>query len=479
MKSLRLRIFSYFFLFAVAISVIMAIGTSIFIDDYYYSNKIEQMEKVANNLSKVYAMAESEDEALSVLEMYSYNFEGKISIFDVNSRMLVFKNQRFSYTEGRIIEEIIYGDKLAYVYEIDYPIKGTRTLIFIEQISASKVAMLEIPIGFIEDTTSVVKRFSNMVIIFAGFVALILANFLASGLARPMKELNDLAKHIGTSEFLDRYNGSKYAIQRQDEIGDLGMKLKETSENIVELIADLETELQKERNIELMRRKFIATVSHELQTPMTIILTHIEALEEGIVEEDEILEYYHIIEEESIKVSKMTSDLLQLSQIEAGTLSIKKEKVELDELVRNVYGKFDLVARQMEIDLSYQVEIEKEKGVEVTIDPLRIEQSVMNILQNALKFASSKIIISLTEKEESYILSIYNDGEGINDADLPHLFDSFYKGVTSKKVKGTGLGLSIAAGIFKLHGVSYEVQNLSDGVEFNLNFPKKCERYKL
>ncbi len=445
----------------VIIALVFSVGVNYFIQRYYYGNKIMGMKEVANSINVIYNTSDSEDEALNRIEYLGYIFEGKIQILDTSTNKVVYENKRLQYSEGIIIKEIVYKDQVGLVYETSFPVEGARWLIFIDQLESDKYAALQIPIVAIEDTISTLQAFLNILLIIASVVAVILSIILSTNITRPIKELHRVARNIGNLKFNHYYHGL-----RQDELGELGQELNLISNKLESTINDLCVEIQKEKNIDLMRRRFVAQVSHELQTPISIISSYTEALTDGIVDEDELLEYYQVIEEEADKMSHIIRDLLELSQLEANTLSFEFNEIHLRPFLSTLMERYRRVIEGKNLRFIYTDQCVRD--VVIQGDALRLEQAITNILNNAIKNSDDLITVDVYNEQEVTKITIINSGEPIEANDLTHLFESFYKGKSRNKSVGTGLGLAIASQIFDKHHIIYNVDNLEHGVCFTM-----------
>lgn len=461
MNSLRLRITIYFIGLTLIVGLIFTIGMNNFIDGYYYGKKIESMNHVISDINKMYMVSKSEDEALMNIEYLGYQFEGKISIYDQSTQLVVYDSKRYQYTKGVIIEEITYKGNTAIVYETAYPVEGARWLIYIDQLDNDKLAMLQIPVVAIDEAIAIIQSFFNYLVLIGLFVAIILALFLANNISFPIKQLHKVANSIGNLKFDVEYIGS-----RKDEIGQLGHRLNQISHTLEKNICELTKELEKEKSIDRMRRRFVAQVSHELQTPISIISSYMEALCDGIVDDDEIASYYDVIEDESNKMSQIVKDLLQLSQLEADTIKFKMEAFLFKDYIVKIFERYKHIALRQNIEFTCSIDINPETYFYG--DELRLEQGITNLLSNAFKHSDNYVYVDLTQFNDRIILSIENSGDTIDEVDINHIFESFYKGKTSHKKEGTGLGLSIASKIFAKHKIDYRVYNKKNAVIFEL-----------
>ena len=197
------------------------------------------------------------------------------------------------------------------------------------------------------------------------------------------------------------------------------------------------------------RRKMLADVSHELRTPITVIQGNVEGILDGLYPADE--ERLKSIMEETQVLSRLVDDLRTLALAESGALQLRREPVDLAELIRDAVAGFEAQAKEKEIRLELSLaEIE-----EINIDPQRVREVLMNLVSNALRYTPRDgwLKVGFTESasgdEKNVIIFVEDNGPGIESADLPHVFERFYK---SSDSGGMGLGLSIAKYLVEAHG---------------------------
>lgn len=317
-----------------------------------------------------------------------------------------------------------------------------------------------IPLYSVNEVIDLVESFLLAFFFLMFACALIFAYFFAKGISKPIIELNAIAKDMGEFNFSKKYKGN-----RGDEIGQLGGTLNRISDELENALIDLKAELSKERTLEKMRQRFTATVSHEIQTPLSIIKSHAEALEDQIPESQrERMEYYQIIQEESDKVSEIASDLLNLAQMESGVYRLKKEAIDIQKFFKVLLKPYNKAYPELKINL------ESEGSGMIMIDPKRMEQVFKNIIGNAIKHGKNESIEIKSHVDKNYwTISIYNDGENIAAKELSQIWDYFYKGNSEKQ--GAGLGLAISRGIIKCHNGEINVKNEENGVTFLIEIP--------
>lgn len=197
------------------------------------------------------------------------------------------------------------------------------------------------------------------------------------------------------------------------------------------------------------RRSMLADISHELRTPITVIQGNVEGIMDGLYPADEA-RLKSIIEETQI-LSRLVDDLRTLALAESGALRLKREPTNIAEVIRDAVSGFEAQAKEKDIRISLSLQ----EGEDASIDPQRVREVLMNLLSNAVRYTprDGEINVRLTEagsgEERSVTISVEDNGPGIESADLPHVFDRFYK---SSDSGGMGLGLSIAKYLVEAHG---------------------------
>jgi signal transduction histidine kinase len=197
------------------------------------------------------------------------------------------------------------------------------------------------------------------------------------------------------------------------------------------------------------RRKMLADVSHELRTPITVIQGNVEGILDGLYPADE-MRLKSIMEETQI-LSRLVDDLRTLALAESGALQLRREPTDLAELIRDALAGFDSQAKEKEI----RIELSSAEIEDINIDPQRVREVLMNLISNALRYTPHRGVIKVgfTEAasgaERNAVVFVEDNGPGIESADLPHVFERFYK---SSDSGGMGLGLSIAKYLVEAHG---------------------------
>jgi signal transduction histidine kinase len=301
-----------------------------------------------------------------------------------------------------------------------------------------------------------------VVLVLSMGVSLILAILIAIGFSliftKPLKKMNTMAMKLADNDYSARTD-----IKQTDEIGTL-------AHNLDILAKRLLLSSEESARLEQMRRDFVANVSHELRTPITVIRGSLEALNDGVVtEESKVKEYYGQMLNESKGLQRLVTDLLDLSRLQNMDFHIETAQVYVCDAVS------DAIRSAKSIGEPKNIEFIVEKTTEnctVTGDYDRLRQMFMTILDNAVKFSpqNGKITIKLSYNNGLNI-SIKDQGAGIEEEDLPYIFDRFYKTKSVENTNGTGLGLAIANQIAIRHDAQIQVlSQKGEGSEFIIIF---------
>lgn len=235
---------------------------------------------------------------------------------------------------------------------------------------------------------------------------------------------------------------------------------------------------QSER-LEQTRREYVANVSHEMRTPLTALRGLIEPLRDGMVRDEEArMRYYNIMMRETMRLSRLINDLMELSRLQSGQLSLKLERVHLEPMLEDLAEKYRSKAEDSE--LQFSVEMPEHLPTVLGNDD-RIEQVLVILLDNAMKYTPSQnaqgepgwVRLEAEETANYVRLRVRDNGLGISESDLPHIFERFYKVDKAHSGMGSGLGLSIAREIVQRMGQSLTVDSeLGKGSVFTLTVQK-------
>jgi len=336
------------------------------------------------------------------------------------------------------------------------------------QMNNEDTLIIRQPLAPIAESVTVASQFIVLTGMLSIVTGCIWAFFFAKKFSLPILELNRIAQSMSQLNF-----SQKCTMNRSDELGELGENINHLSDQLDTAISELNqkntqlmADVEKERKLDKMRKDFVSSVSHELKTPLSLILGYAEGLKENIAQDENSKNYYCcVIMDEAEKMDKLVKDLLNLSQIESGFYQLKKSDFDLSTLLSDMALKYLSILAEKGIILKID-----NKACWVNGDILRIEQVLLNLLNNAIDHAefTKTIKIFVQNMNDCNRVFVYNSGRQIPDENLDKIWTSFYK-VDKARTRDQGrygLGLSIVRAIQELHGYPYGVENTDDGVIF-------------
>jgi two-component system, OmpR family, sensor histidine kinase ResE len=237
-------------------------------------------------------------------------------------------------------------------------------------------------------------------------------------------------------------------------------------------------DMTEERRLDKLRKDFIANVSHELRTPIAMLQGYSEAIVDDIAgSEEEKKEIARIIYDESLRMGRLVNDLLDLARMEAGHITLNKERTDLPGFLERVTNKFQGLAKEKNIVLSFNGQVSGKGVHDMYIDPDRLEQVLTNLIDNALRHTPEKGSVSVDYKpsKTGILVEVSDSGSGIPEEDLPFVFERFYKAdkARTRGKSGTGLGLAIARNIIEAHNGQIGVHSkVEQGTTFSFFLPQ-------
>lgn len=284
--------------------------------------------------------------------------------------------------------------------------------------------------------------------------ALISVYMISDKIITPLKEMSRAAKSFASGKF-----DVRVPVRGRDEVAELATGFNSMAASLA--------------NLEDMRRTFLANVSHDLRTPMTTISGFIDGIIDGAIPPEKHEYYLGIIRTEIRRLSRLVISLLDITRIQAGERKFNKTAFDICEMARLILISFEQKLEEKKLDVEF--ECAKDKMI-VYADRDAIYQILYNICDNAVKFSreGGKYKISILAKERKVYVSVFNEGIGIPENELPFVFERFYKSDKSRGLDktGVGLGLYIAKTIIAAHDEEIWVKSVyGQNCEFVFTLP--------
>lgn len=225
--------------------------------------------------------------------------------------------------------------------------------------------------------------------------------------------------------------------------------------------------------LEIVRQEFLSNISHELRTPLTSIIAFVETLEDGGIDDVENnRRFLDVIRRNAERMHTLIADILELSLIESGRVTVDIRETRIHSAASDVLTALSAKAHEREIILENKVP----EGVTVMADPVRIEQMLTNLVDNAIKFnrRGGTVTVGFEQTDSKNVISVVDTGEGILPEHAERIFERFYRAdrARSREIGGTGLGLAIVKHLARLHGGEVSLNSiLGSGTTFRIELP--------
>lgn len=459
MRNIRIayRFFFYFIIFAALLVLGVWLLQSQIMPSFYYHRQVRRINSEITELDALIGALDMNQTTINLIQDFEARTTSHITVYAQNGHVLYdfqgaenLRSADLAQLSSGAIERLTYDGAMAYLQ--------------IYVLHETYIYRFEIPFQNLSEVVAIINALYGYVVIIALLLALLLAFLFSRQISRPLVRLNDIARQMSKLDF-----DIRWIDDRDDEIGQLGETLNTLTTELGNAFAQLERELEHSKELERLRKSFVSNVSHELQTPLAVILGITEAIEDQLAKTpDEQKRYLEMLRTETRKMSGLAHDMLDLSQLESGRFTVSKKPFDYHDLLEQVTAKF----RHMKSEGKQNLVLEIDPDVKtVNADEIRIGQVLDNLLQNAYQHAPLSSTITLKAWCEAGYLhtSITNEGPLIEARDIDHIFDSFYKG--EHKKGGTGLGLAIVKQIVLLHQGSYQAENIGKGVKFTFSMP--------
>lgn len=465
----------------------------LFFEDFYLNKKIKDMTKEAIKFSNMYSYDISDQNRLTeALFRFEQNTNSKIAIFSTDGNLkylLNYNNSDDFQTLTSFCKELI-DDK--YLINKVLTTGKSQTSVFENAFSNSTKIGILTPMSLNQKNDSIIVTVSSMqpineatdvirefyFYLFLGFslIGIFLSSVYANLISKPLVNINKVAKRMSAMDFTVKCEETT----SDDEIGNLANTLNFLSSTLENALEDLkhknkklEEDIEKERKLEEMRKDFVASVSHDLKTPIGIIEGYAEGLKDGIATGKDALIYLETIIDESHKMNKLVTNMLELSKLESGNLELIIERFNILRLIQKIIKSFKLEFESKNIILELNTNLEY---CYILGDVFQLEQVITNLLSNALKYTpnGNKVIVDIDSDDEIVTISVENKGAYIPEEEIDNLYNKFYRidKVRNSSNNSNGLGLAIVKRILKLHESSYSLFNTEDGVKFEFTLKK-------
>ncbi len=443
--SLRIELIIFLLIFVLSILGLIYFFQTTFLDSFYKESKINVLENIASEVQ----LSIENDDLDDYMDQITISNEVCVRVVSNNSKYnnvgaCSLKNLDFN-TINDIAKQTSDngGDKLfdlfryhvnseseldIYIYSKLFDINDETVMVL--------VSTMITPIGA---TISTIKSQYVIIVGIVVVMTIILALILSHFIIKPIKKINDESKNLAKGE----YDKSKVNFKIK-EFDELNNTLDKANEDI--------------SKADKAKKELLANVSHDLRTPLTMIVGYGEMIRDLPEENNE--SNINVIIDEAKRLSTLVDDLLDISRIENDNIKLNKKEVSLNDLLTNTYHQYEKYCEAQNVKLELKLSEDKI----VSIDEARIKQVLYNFINNALNYNDKDnqlIILGSEIIDNKTRVYVYDNGEGISDKDINNIWDRYYKvdKLHKRSHIGSGIGLALSKQLLEAHNIKYGVES--------------------
>jgi two-component system sensor histidine kinase BaeS len=301
---------------------------------------------------------------------------------------------------------------------------------FMDLMKHYQISPTEIHHMFLDSVHQYLLLASVVALVLAGVVSYLLTQWML----RPLHQMSQTIQRMSEGD-----RAARAATSSGDELGDLAHAFNQMADHL--------------EQIEHLRQNMVIDVAHELRTPLTNVRGYIEGLRDQVVAADEAT--LSVLEKEVMRLVVLVEDLLTLARADAAELDLRRQPMDLHELIRDVVHQFEpqLRARGLRLELAFP---DGSDPLAVKADRQKLAAVIRNVLANAVRYSRDGTTVSIetAKQPDGLLTSITNHGDPIDAGDLPYIFERFYRGEKSRSRDsgGAGIGLAIVKRLIEAHG---------------------------
>ena len=462
-KSIKFKTFMYFVLFAGFLMLLLWTLQVLFLNNFYGIMKSNQTQTVAQELRESFRTNSEPDFMDDVNDLSrSYDLEIFVVYYTDSTPMLVYTPTGEGVSQGYVRSiHTMYSDIIQSGGQDAQLSPGTISKKLFayatvlnpddcgENFEDASVLYIFSPLRPVTSTVRIMTNILIYVTLISLILAFILSFYLSGRITRPIRKITSSAERLAHGEYGIVFKGGHYT-----EIN-----------NLADTLTSASIELEKS---DMLQKDLIANVSHDLRTPLTMIRSYAEMIRDisgdNPVKRDQHLQ---VIIDESHRLNDLVEDLLTVSRLQSGKLTIEPAEFNITDAVRSIVSTYHV----LEVEEGFHFNVDCAADYIVLGDEEKLKQVISNLVTNAMKFCGDdkEINISVSRKGRSVRVSVADHGPGIAQEDLEHIWERYYRSSsnTVRTKEGSGLGLSIVKEILTLHKADFGVDStLGEGSVF-------------
>lgn len=480
-------------LIAVTLVVLLASVAKV-VSDFYLRTRVEELARHGQKIIDLAQAGQFGPESKSLIDLVADLSGATVAIVDPRGQVVTCSeamagHMTFHVSVMHDVEEAQRG-RTSWSVTAD-PFTGVPALSVAMPLSLSEgpAALLFLaPTAPINETIKTIERVLLALAAAAIAAVTVLAFLLSRNLSRPLQTMAAAASEMAGGDFRTRID-----VRTSDEVGQLGASLNNLSERLQESLAALARErdhlaevLARERQLAQAQKEFLANVSHELRTPLSYLQGYSEAILDGLVDQDEQRKFLHIILDESQRLRRLVTDLLDLTVVESGQAPLRREPLPVAGIIHDVAVSMAAPAAAKDLSIVQPV-LGPDDPPMVWADPDRTKQILVNLIDNAIRHspAGSEVIVGVgpgpaeDAGERDWVwFSVTDRGPGLDQEALAKVWTRFFKADRSRHrdTSGTGLGLAIVRSLVEAQGGRVHVSSQpGKGATFSFSLPTSPE----
>ena len=454
MKSIRFKLWAGMMALIVIVLILLWLFQIVFLESFYTDMSISNIKNEAASIIKL-LNDDSKSEFKDKLESFAFKNNMSAELLDktgktiyitestgMSGQMPMMRNN--SRTE--VFKEVLLGKEVT--VPLTHPRFGNKFMMIGLPVKitgeVAGVLLINMPLAPVEDTASILKWQLFYITIILLTAALMISFLISRSFTRPILEIKKASEIMASGDFSVRINTKK-----QDEIGKLAGTINYLGQQL--------------SKIEQLRKDLIANVSHELRTPLSLIRGYAETIRDVSGNSPEKREYQlGIIIEETERLSRIVDDILSLSQLQSGYITLNKGRFLINKALDAVVKRYDVLSEKTGVKIIQH----SSSDAILEADEAKIEQVLYNLINNAFNHTpeGGTITVKTIDLHETVRLEVSDTGSGIPEEDIPHLWNRYYKAdkSNSKESVGTGLGLAIIKEVLEAHQAIFGVESKMD-----------------
>ncbi len=446
--SLRLQLIGILLGFVVLLMGTVYFVQTTFLDDFYRINKIKSIESVGKSVAEQIGDSDFEDiveragmtnevciRVVSNNSAYSYTGACTLRGLDNSIINLIAQETMESADGEKLFDDFRYQRR-----PDENPEKVFIYSKFITYNNEPVMVLVSTAITPLSATISTLKSQYFLISIALIVMTVVLALIISRIILRPVKQISEESRNLSRGE----YDGTRVRTDSRE--------MSELNETLIRANEDIQ-------KADKAKKELLGNVSHDLRTPLTMIVGYGEMIRD--LPEENTEENLNVIIEEAKRLSTLVDDLIDISKIDTAGVELNKEDIRLNALLEDVYHQYQKYCESQDIDFSLKL---SEDDPLVNIDIKRIKQILYNFINNSLNYNSKKkqkIILGTEKMDDVYRVYVYDNGEGIEAKDIQNIWDRYYK--VDKEHRrhhiGSGIGLSLSRDLLNAHGLNYGVES--------------------